>query len=77
MRAPRFSVAASPGSASPPAVTAAGQVTAILLSILFLGERLEWIDATGMILFPAGLATIDGRFPAWLVRGRQLRCSAG
>lgn len=36
-------------------------VSAILLGTLFLGERLGWVGAMGMMLIAVGLVTIDGR----------------
>jgi drug/metabolite transporter (DMT)-like permease len=36
-------------------------VSAVLLGFLFLGERLGWVHALGMMLIGSGLAAIDGR----------------
>jgi drug/metabolite transporter (DMT)-like permease len=40
-------------------------VSAILLSSLFLGERLAWTHFAGMALIGVGLAAIDGRLWRW------------
>ena len=36
-------------------------VSAILLGLIFLGERLELFEVAGMVLIGLGLVTIDGR----------------
>ncbi len=47
-------------------VTLLVPASAILLGALFLGERLGALELAGMACIAAGLATIDGRLPAWL-----------
>ncbi|MDP3897923.1 MAG: DMT family transporter [Mesorhizobium sp.] len=56
-----FNLIAKAGSTNTSLVTLIVPVSAILLGVLFLGERLELFEVGGMALIGLGLATIDGR----------------
>lgn len=56
-----FRIIASAGSTNASLVTLIVPVSAILLGVLFLGERLESFELGGMALIACGLLTIDGR----------------
>ncbi|MCA0317948.1 MAG: DMT family transporter [Proteobacteria bacterium] len=56
-----FRILASAGPTNLLLVTFLIPVSAILLSSLFLGERLAWTHFAGMALIGLGLAAIDGR----------------
>lgn len=56
-----FNIVASAGATNASLVTLIAPVSAILLGVLFLGERLETFELGGMILIALGLLTIDGR----------------
>lgn len=62
-----FGLVASAGATSTSLVTLIVPASAILLSVTFLGERLEAFELGGMALIALGLVTIDGR----LLRRRQ------
>ena len=56
-----FGLVASAGATNASLVTLIVPVSAILLGLLFLGERLELFEVAGMVLIGLGLVTIDGR----------------
>jgi drug/metabolite transporter (DMT)-like permease len=51
-------------------------VTAILLGVIFLGERMQPEEISGMIFIALGLVTMDGRLLAWY-RGNKTPVKAG
>lgn len=57
-----FRLIASAGATNASLVTLLVPPSAILLGVLFLGERLEVFEFAGMFLIGLGLVTIDGRF---------------
>ena len=65
-----FRILASAGATNILLVTLLVPVSAILLGVFILGERLELQHLIGMALITAGLAAIDGR-PLRLVRRRR------
>lgn len=52
---------AAAGATNTSLVTLLVPPSAILLGLLFLGERLEMTDIAGMALIGAGLVILDGR----------------
>jgi drug/metabolite transporter (DMT)-like permease len=56
-----FRILASAGSTNAMLVTLVQPPLAILLGVLFLGERLEWNQTGGLALILAGLLLVDGR----------------
>jgi len=60
-----FGLIGSAGATNASLVTLLVPVSAILLGLVFLGERLELFEIAGMVLIGLGLATIDGRMLAW------------
>lgn len=56
-----FNLVASAGATNASLVTLIVPVSAILLGVTFLGERLELYEMGGMALIALGLFTIDGR----------------
>ncbi|UXN58261.1 DMT family transporter [Phyllobacterium zundukense] len=63
-----FNLIASAGATNASLVTLLVPVSAIILSAVFLGERLEPFEFAGMALIMASLIVIDGRiFRRWLV----------
>lgn len=56
-----FNLVASAGATNASLVTLVVPVSAILLGIAFLGERIETFELFGMLLIGLGLVTIDGR----------------
>lgn len=68
-----FRVLATAGATNILLVTFLIPVSAILLGVLILGERLEWNALGGMLIIFAGLVAIDGR----LLRGRGAKRSRG
>jgi drug/metabolite transporter (DMT)-like permease len=56
-----FNLVASAGATNASLVTLIVPVSAILLGIAFLGERIEMFELFGMVLIALGLVTIDGR----------------
>lgn len=62
-----FGLVASAGATNASLVTLIVPASAILLGVVFLGERLEAFEIGGMALIALGLLTIDGR----LFRRRQ------
>jgi len=56
-----FNLVASSGATNASLVTLIVPVSATLLGIAFLGERMDLIEAIGMALIALGLVTIDGR----------------
>lgn len=62
-----FGLVASAGATNTSLVTLIVPASAILLSVTFLGEKLEPFELGGMALIALGLVTIDGR----LLRRRQ------
>ncbi len=65
-----FRILATAGASNLLLVTLLMPVTAVLLGISMLGERIEPRHAVGMTLIAAGLVTIDGRIVAALRRRR-------
>jgi drug/metabolite transporter (DMT)-like permease len=63
-----FRILATSGASNLLLVTLLMPVTAVLLGITMLGEHVEPRQAVGMALITAGLATIDGRTLALLLR---------
>lgn len=60
-----FGLVVSAGATNASLVTLIVPVSAILLGVAFLGERLEPVELAGMALIAAGLVTIDGRLLRW------------
>lgn len=56
-----FGLVRSAGATNASLVTLIVPVSAILLGLIFLGERLEFFEVAGMVLIGLGLVTIDGR----------------
>jgi drug/metabolite transporter (DMT)-like permease len=56
-----FRLVADAGATNASLVTLIVPASAILLGVLFLGERLEPVEALGVVVIAAGLVTIDGR----------------
>jgi len=56
-----FGLVRSAGATNASLVTLIVPVSAILLGLVFLGERLELFEVAGMVLIGLGLVTIDGR----------------
>lgn len=56
-----FGLIRSAGATNASLVTLVVPVSAILLGLVFLGERLEVFEVAGMVLIGLGLLTIDGR----------------
>ena len=65
-----FRILKAAGATNASLVTLLVPVSAIVLSALFLGERLGMTDFAGMALIFLGLGAIDGRPLQW-IRGRQ------
>lgn len=63
-----FRILATSGASNLLLVTLLMPVNAVLLGITFLGEHIEPRHVVGMALIAAGLAVIDGRLVAHLVR---------
>jgi drug/metabolite transporter (DMT)-like permease len=53
------------GATNASTVTLLVPVTAVLLGVAFLGERLIWPQVAGMALIAAGLLLADGRLGGW------------
>ena len=70
-----FRILANAGATNLSLVTFLIPVSAILLSAVFLGERLQWVHVVGVLLIGLGLAAIDGRVVDWLTRGAGNRQS--
>ncbi|MFI0843375.1 DMT family transporter [Mesorhizobium sp. IMUNJ 23232] len=56
-----FRLVAEAGATNASLVTLIVPASAVLLGVLFLGERLEPIEMLGMVVIALGLVTIDGR----------------
>jgi len=56
-----FGLVRSAGATNASLVTLIVPVSAILLGLIFLGERLELFEVAGIVLIGLGLVTIDGR----------------
>ena len=56
-----FRLVAEAGATNASLVTLIVPASAVLLGVLFLGERLEPIEMLGMLVIALGLVTIDGR----------------
>ncbi len=56
-----FRIMAKAGATNTSLVTLLVPPSAILLGVLFLGERFEWIDIVAMALIGLGLLVLDGR----------------
>ncbi|WP_442583045.1 DMT family transporter [Mesorhizobium sp. ASY16-5R] len=56
-----FRLVAEAGATNASLVTLIVPASAVLLGVLFLGERLEPIEMLGMVIIALGLVTIDGR----------------
>ncbi len=63
-----FRILASAGATNLLLVTFLIPVSALLLGMVFLGERPDWTAFAGMALIFAGLAAVDGRLVACLWR---------
>lgn len=63
-----FRILSSAGATNLLLVTFLIPVTAILLGVLFLGERMQPEEITGMMFIALGLVTMDGRLLAWFRR---------
>jgi drug/metabolite transporter (DMT)-like permease len=61
-----FRIIARAGATNALLVTFLIPVSAILLGMLLLGERLEWHQIAGMVAIFVGLAAIDGRALRWM-----------
>lgn len=57
-----FRIVAAAGATNASLVTLLVPVSAILLGMVFLGEKLEWFEFGGMVAIAIGLLVIDGRF---------------
>lgn len=68
-----FRILSTAGATNLMLVTLLVPVSAILLGILVLGERLAAADLVGMALIGAGLALIDGRAVGWVAFGLGFR----
>ncbi|WP_245409791.1 DMT family transporter [Pararhizobium haloflavum] len=68
-----FTVLARAGATNLLLVTFLIPVSAILLGVIFLEERLEWAHAGGMMLIGLGLILIDGRLIARFRQKRAIR----
>lgn len=66
-----FRILATAGATNLLLVTFLIPVSAILLGVVVLGERLEAVHAAGMALIGLGLASIDGRIPRALLARRR------
>lgn len=65
-----FRIVAAAGATNASLVTLIVPVSAILLGMVFLGEKLELFEFGGMVLIAAGLLVIDGRlFKRRVLRG--------
>jgi drug/metabolite transporter (DMT)-like permease len=71
-----FRILAAAGATNLLLVTFLIPVSAILLGVLVLGERLEATHLAGMALIGAGLAAIDGRAPRALASWRRSGAAA-
>jgi len=60
-----FNLIAAAGATNASLVTLIVPVSAILLGVVFLGERLELFEMAGIALIGLGLVTIDGRLLRW------------
>ena len=69
-----FTIIARAGATNASLVTLIVPMSAILLSAIFLGERLHLFEVAGMALIAGGLLTIDGRL---LPKTLQPRRAAG
>jgi len=65
-----FRLLQSSGATNASLVTLLVPVSALVLGMLFLGERLETFEVIGMVVILAGLVVIDGRALAALRRNR-------
>jgi len=61
-----FRILATAGATNLLLVTFLIPVTAILLGVFFLGERLQPVESIGMTFIALGLVTIDGRLLVWI-----------
>jgi drug/metabolite transporter (DMT)-like permease len=61
-----FRLISAAGATNASLVTLLVPPSAILLGILFLGERLDWAEWTGMLVIGLGLVILDGRLVARL-----------
>ena len=66
-----FHILAKSGATNSALVTFLSPVSAVLLGVAFLGERLEISSIAGMLVITLGLAAIDGRPVQWLRRSLQ------
>ena len=65
-----YRILASAGATNTMMVNYLVPVSAVLLGVLILGERLEWTAFAGMGLIFTGLAGVDGRLLSRVGRGR-------
>ncbi|MDQ6433434.1 DMT family transporter [Mesorhizobium sp. LHD-90] len=70
-----FRLVADAGATNASLVTLIVPASAILLGVLFLGERLEPIEMLGMAVIALGLVTIDGRLFDSATRGGPVKRS--
>ena len=68
-----FRLIATAGATNASLVTLLVPPSAILLSTVFLGERMGPEDGLGLLLILLGLAVLDGRIVARIMRGRTNR----
>jgi drug/metabolite transporter (DMT)-like permease len=67
-----FTIIARAGATNASLVTLIVPMSAILLSVIFLGERLQLFEVAGMALIAAGLLTIDGRLLPRMLQPRRV-----
>ncbi|MFC3644011.1 DMT family transporter [Aquibium oceanicum] len=72
-----FRILASAGATNASLVTLIVPVSALILGVVFLGERLEAFEAAGIALIGCGLVVIDGRVVSTLRRRRPGLSDAG
>lgn len=68
-----FRIVATAGATNLMLVTFLMPVTAIMLGVILLGERLEGRHVAGMTLIALGLVAIDGRALRWLLGSPAMR----
>ena len=66
-----FRILAMAGATNASLVTLLVPPSAILLGALFLDERLDWTDITGMAVIALGLVILDGRLLRMRSRAKQ------
>ncbi|WP_137154579.1 DMT family transporter [Rhizobium sp. FKL33] len=63
-----FRIIALAGATNASLVTLLVPPSAILLGMVFLGERLEWVEWAGMAVIALGLVVLDGRLASFVQR---------